>query len=169
MAQDDAADENTLSESVFPVEPSHEHVLEVVDEAAHVQHVAEPQPEAPVRERGTFWGRLRTLLFGDADDFERRLMALNQAIENADPTPTNHVLRGELYLELGAYSEAFSDFEYAEKLASYQLDAHNWGLIAQAMRDRALAGMAKAQRHLQAVSETQTDGHEPHQNSHDHD
>jgi hypothetical protein len=148
-----------------PAESSYE-----VDGSVEEVELASEIPAFERIEPETFWGRLRALLFGSDRDLEQRLRALNQAIAGADNTPTNYVLRGELYLELGAYKLALADFEHAEKLATYQLDEHNWGFIAQAMLDRAQAGMVKAKRHVndahEAISETETDGHEPHQDSH---
>ncbi len=134
----------------------------------------ETAPEIPAfeREQDSLWQRLRALVFGGSDrDLERRLRTLNAAIASTENAPTNYVLRGELYLELGAYALALADFETAEKLATYQFEEHNWGLIAQAMRDRAQAGIAQAMAKRPfndaAISETPINGHEHHQDSHD--
>jgi tetratricopeptide (TPR) repeat protein len=168
MPDDVVQGDEDMDTPVAYVQQQDDEPAEMVEDDA-AAHAAFDIP-AFERETDRFWGRLRALFFGSDRDLERRLRALNQAIAGTENTPTNYVLRGELYLELGAYDLALADFEYAEKLATYQLDEHNWGFIAQAMRDRAQAGKAKAKRHAnnahEAVSEKQIDGHEPHEDSH---
>ena len=58
------------------------------------------------------------------------------------------MLRAELWLALGDPAEAAVDFRRALEPAERQLAAHAWGVIAQAIRDRALAGLAQAERQL---------------------
>jgi Tfp pilus assembly protein PilF len=71
---------------------------------------------------------------------------LSLAIEHNPDTPANYVLRGELYLDVREYELAAADFQRALELASAQFEASNWGGIAQVMRDRAEAGLARARR-----------------------
>lgn len=80
-------------------------------------------------------------LWGDAD---QRLDALHASIAQHPNAPAPYVLRGELYLERGAYALAEADFQRALALAEAQLSASDWGLVAQALQDRAYRGLAQA-------------------------
>lgn len=98
------------------------------------------------------WGsRLFDLIFGPPGLDRRRLAALDpldQAIARRPNAATNYVLRGELYWRAGEYELAASDFESAFRLASAQFEADDWGLLSQALRDRAEQGLARAQRKM---------------------
>lgn len=94
----------------------------------------------------SFWQRLKKALFGSNEGIEQRLRSLSLAIEKYPQTPANYVLRGELYLGVGEHELAATDFQRALELASAQFEASDWGGIAQAMRDRAEAGLEKALR-----------------------
>lgn len=83
-----------------------------------------------------------------ASDLARRLRELNVSIEVAPESPTNYVLRGEVFLERKEYHLAKADFETALELAEAFDATDGWGLIEQVMRDRALDGMKKVQRNL---------------------
>lgn len=83
-----------------------------------------------------------------ARDLSRRLYQLNVSIEFSPDSPTNYVLRGELFLERKEYHLAKADFEIALALAESFDETAGWGLIEQAMRDRALEGLKKVQRRL---------------------
>jgi hypothetical protein len=78
----------------------------------------------------------------------RRLNELSVSIEFTPNSPTNYVLRGELFLERKAYHMAQADFEIALELAEAFDPEEGWGLIEQVMRDRALEGLKKTQRQL---------------------
>jgi hypothetical protein len=103
------------------------------------------------------WARMRGAIFGGRNGRETadRLDHLEQAIENAPDTPANYVLRGELYLDAREYALAARDFQRAYELAVKQFERSDWGLIAQAMQDRALIGLQKAEKKLQAEAERQ--------------
>lgn len=73
----------------------------------------------------------------------RRLHELNVSIEFAPNSPTNYVLRGELFLERREYHLAQADFETALELADAFDPEEGWGIVEQVMRDRALDGLAK--------------------------
>jgi tetratricopeptide (TPR) repeat protein len=109
--------------------------------------VESPQPEALTRE--SFWMRLRNRLGWSVNPRQQRLEDLFSAIAANPDSPTNYVLRAELYLQKGEYELAIDDFEIAQKLASERLAVDNWGLIAQVMQDRALVGLAQAKRRLE--------------------
>ena len=76
----------------------------------------------------------------------RRLHELNVSIEFAPNSPTNYVLRGELFLERREFHLARADFEMALEIAGAFDPEEGWGLVEQVMRDRALDGLAKIQR-----------------------
>ena len=70
------------------------------------------------------------------------------SIEHAADTPANYVLRGELYFSAKEYALAKRDFQRAHELAESQFESSDWGLMAQAMEDRALIGLQKAEKKL---------------------
>ncbi len=100
-------------------------------EAVTLQQVATP----------TAWNRLRRLL-GWAGE-EERLNDLNRAIEEAPTAAVNYLLRGELYLVQREQQQAQADLEQAVALAEGEYAAADWGFGAQAVQDRALAGLRK--------------------------
>jgi tetratricopeptide (TPR) repeat protein len=128
--------------SVF--EEQDRNALAEEDELDVAQAQASPQPAE------TFWTRLRRLLFGPAlagdGQPEVRIHTLTRAIEAAPDSAANYVLRGELYLELGEYGRATADFRQALELAAQQFETADWGLVAQALQDRARCGLQEAQR-----------------------
>ena len=85
---------------------------------------------------------------GRKRELSRRLNELNVSIEFAPNSPTNYVLRGELFLERQEYHLAQADFEIALELAEAFDAQAGWGVIEQVMRDRALEGLAKTQEQL---------------------
>lgn len=98
-----------------------------------------------------FWQNLRKLFLPTprerADHFAQRISRLSAAVELHPDSPTNFVLRGELYLEMGDYALAKDDFERALELAVSQTEIDDWGIVAQAVQDRAHDGLAEALRH----------------------
>jgi tetratricopeptide (TPR) repeat protein len=79
---------------------------------------------------------------------EARLIALDESIARAPDSAAAYVLRGELYLEARCFAAARDDFARALRLAEAQYRASDWGVVAQAMRDRAADGLARASRGL---------------------
>ena len=79
---------------------------------------------------------------------EDRLRALDEAIEDAPDVAVNYLARAELLLEIGRVVEAIDDFERVEVLAAKDFDDRRWGVVAQALRDRAQRGMEEAQKRL---------------------
>ncbi|MBI5666682.1 MAG: hypothetical protein HZC41_01630 [Chloroflexi bacterium] len=94
----------------------------------------------------TFWGWLRRWFNGESADL--RAADLTSGIEQHPETPANYVFRGELLLQTGAYAAAADDFRRALELAAQQVETARWGLVAQAVQDRALAGLERAERRL---------------------
>jgi tetratricopeptide (TPR) repeat protein len=76
--------------------------------------------------------------------YRERLDSLDYSIECYPEAPSGYVLRGELYLEAGFYDLAAKDFVTALELAEQQLKTNDWGVVAQAMRDRAHSGLERA-------------------------
>jgi len=79
---------------------------------------------------------------------EQRLYELNEAIAESPDSYTNYVLRGELFLQDKQYHLAADDFDQAWQLAAEAVDTARWGIVAQAMMDRAQAGWEITQRKL---------------------
>lgn len=77
---------------------------------------------------------------------EERLAGLNDAIEDAPEAAVNYLARGELYLEIGQVDEAIADLEQAVTLATKEFEDRRWGVVAQAIRDRATRGLDQAQK-----------------------
>jgi len=93
------------------------------------------------------WQRILNL-FGGSSDVTARLNKLTHAIEDAPEASVNYVLRAELYMHLREYALAQTDFQRGYELADLQFDMADWGLLEQAMRDRALTGLDKVKRRL---------------------
>jgi len=83
-----------------------------------------------------------------AKDQRARLHELNAAVDENPGSPTNYVLRGELFMEMEQYHLAAEDFDTAWELAAEQVETADWGLVAQGMMDRAQQGWDAAQRKL---------------------
>jgi Tfp pilus assembly protein PilF len=101
-------------------------------------------------------GRVRRWLFPESDRAQR-LQALDDAIALYPDTPSNYVVRGELYLEVKQVDLAVLDFRRALDLASRQVETNDWGFIAQVMQDRAQHGLDRAQR-MNRVSKDDVEG-----------
>lgn len=68
---------------------------------------------------------------------------LNWGIERYPDNATNYVLRGEWFLGQKQYLLAQADFERALELVEVQVQTDEWGIISQAMRDRAMSGLRR--------------------------
>lgn len=128
------------------------------EDGAFLQETSDSDPiqAAPATKASDpIWTRVRRAIFGtvysiDDAEFVERLNQLNEAIERAPQTPSNFVLRGELYLEAGLYELARDDFRHGYALAAAQYERSSWGILAQVMADRALVGLQKAEKKLLA-------------------
>lgn len=100
---------------------------------------AETPAAAPV-------ARPKRSIFGEGRS--ARLESLSHAVEMYPEEPANYVLRGEVYYQLREYALAEADFQRGLELAAEQVEANRWGLVAQALQDRALNGLEKTQRRL---------------------
>lgn len=79
---------------------------------------------------------------------QQRLQNLSWSIEHQPDSATHLVLRGELYLDCEEYALAAQDFEHALSIASAALQTSAWGVLEQALQDRAQTGLEQAQRHV---------------------
>jgi hypothetical protein len=155
---DDVTQDNSesASDAYFSAQPMQYEEAEIADqdvaydapasEAVVLAEVQEAHP-SPI----PLWERIRRTILGDIDNVAERIRYLDAAIENAADTPANYVLRGELYLTLREYALARRDFQRAQELAAAQFQKSDWGLMAQAMQDRALVGLEKAEKKLQTT------------------
>ena len=126
-----------------PLEPS-ETLLDWSDEAP-VDEVVDEDEEPKV-------GFLAGLLgFKRRERLAARLRALDRAIAAAPDAPVNYVLRGELRLKLREREAAAADFQTALALADGAFTASDWGLVAQALADRALVGLRRAGYRLRSI------------------
>ena len=105
------------------------------------------EPEQ-VKSHPSGWQQIRSFFFGGSADVTTRLNNLTQSIEDAPESAVNYILRADLYMELREYALAQADFQRAVELADTQFELADWGVLDQVMRDRALAGLDKAQRRL---------------------
>lgn len=87
----------------------------------------------------SFWQRVSGI-FGR----EARLYNLNWAISAYPDAAANYVLRGELLLSMRDSIGAAADFRRALELAVTDVENEDWGLVAQALQDRALVGLRDA-------------------------
>ncbi len=86
---------------------------------------------------------LKRLLGGSTSE---RLYNLNWSIAAYPDVAANYVLRGELLKEHGDLVQAIADFRRALELSAKQFEIDDWGIVAQTMQDRALAGLRDALR-----------------------
>ena len=101
----------------------------------------------------SLWQRLRQLFSRDA-----RLHNLNWAISAYPGAPANYILRGELLLKMGDTVGAAADFRRALELAAGEVETQDWGFTAQAMQDRALAGLRDALVRIARYNQHAADG-----------
>lgn len=112
------------------------------DAKAASSETQEPEAVTPAQPAGpTAWTKLRRAL-GWASA-EERLNDLTRAIEEAPTGAVNYLLRGEIYLAQQNAEQAQADLEQAAALAAGEYAAADWGLGAQVIQDRALAGLRK--------------------------
>jgi tetratricopeptide (TPR) repeat protein len=106
----------------------------------------EQVPSSPPRP--SFWRRL----WPTAADLQARhadaLMELDDAIALHPDAAVNYALRGELYLKCKNPALAADDFERALSLVAQSMENSPWGLLDQAMQDRARRGLKQAAQRL---------------------
>lgn len=70
-----------------------------------------------------------------------RLADLNMSIMLYPDSAANYMLRGEWYEQYKQYDLASADFATALRLAGEQVMTDRWGLVNQAVQDRAIRGL----------------------------
>jgi tetratricopeptide (TPR) repeat protein len=97
----------------------------------------------------SLWDRMTARLFPTAQEQQGRLAeriaALDRALMRDPGSAASYVNRGEAYLEAGDPVAAVKDFRQALALAEAQFKTETWGVVAQAVRDRALRGLQQAE------------------------
>jgi hypothetical protein len=64
-------------------------------------------------------------------------------VEAAPESSANLILRGEALLDMGSLEQAEVDFQRGLELAEAELERSAWGVMEQALRDRALMGLER--------------------------
>lgn len=114
-------------------------VSAVTDEWPSTPAPADDEDETPqVSWLGGLFGLRRR------ERLEWRVRQLDRAIAHTPDAPVNYVLRGEVRLKLRQRAEAADDFQTALALADRAFADSDWGLVAQALSDRALMGLRRA-------------------------
>lgn len=109
---------------------------------SEVQAEVEAQPEAQV----SLLAGLRRWLGLDRQSLAERLAELDRAVEAAPESSANLILRGEVLLDMGSFDQAEVDFQRGLELAEAQLEQSAWGVMEQALRDRALMGLERSRQ-----------------------
>lgn len=104
--------------------------------------------EIPLSAHSNIWQRVREMLFGGSSGLTTRLNQLTQTIEDHPESYVNYLLRADVYMQMREFALAHADYQRAYDLAESQFELADWGLMEQAMRDRAFAGLEKAKRRL---------------------
>lgn len=98
----------------------------------------------------TVWERLTAWLSLSAADRQNRqqarIQSLTRQISRDQASAALYLCRGEHYLEAGDLASAAADFRQALALAEVQFKTEMWGVVAQALRDRAFRGLQNAQQ-----------------------
>lgn len=96
------------------------------------------------------WERLTARLNFSAADRQNQQMERIQSLTRAisrDPACAATVLcRAESYLEADDLRSAAADFRQVLALAEVQFKTETWGVVAQAIRDRAFRGLQHVQQ-----------------------
>jgi tetratricopeptide (TPR) repeat protein len=124
--------------------------VSVEDESDHsIPSPAQAEPDvqtAHEQKKAPFWSRWFSNQHVSLDEV---LFELSEAIEQHPKAPTNYLLRGEYYLQIGYNQLAEEDFQQAVRLSELELSKRHWGFVAQVTRDRANRGLEIAQKRLQ--------------------
>lgn len=130
-------------------EDGSEPVLDVVDYAPELIEASSSVPvfnsvPEPV------WKKLLRQMLGtpDSETLQQRVNELNRAIADDPEAAINYVLRGEAYLQTREYALAYADFQQGLEMATAQVEQNDWGIVAQAVQDRAAQGLKVASKRL---------------------
>jgi tetratricopeptide (TPR) repeat protein len=98
-----------------------------------------------IEQRPSFLDQVRRWL-GAEERLAEQLADLDEAVERFPQAASNYVFRGELFLRAGIHDAAVADLERALELAEQHLKNDDWGVIAQALSDRAQRSLKIARR-----------------------
>lgn len=110
--------------------------------------VDEPVSAPASPPRSPLWKQVWAWLVGNTEPetLAEQRRELDAAIAADPDTPVNYVLRGEYFLTSDDPDAAEADFRRALDLAAHQAVESDWGFVAQAVEDRALVGLKKAEQ-----------------------
>ena len=95
-------------------------------------------------------GRLAAWLYPSVAERQNRqgerIQSLTRAINRDPVSAASYMCRGESYLEAGDPASAAADFRQALALVEAQFKTETWGVVAQAIRDRAFRGLQQTQQ-----------------------
>lgn len=103
-------------------------------ESPHVEHDDVPEIAS---------GDVNTALEAFSEAASGTLETLGLAIQRHPDAPSNYVVRGEMYLAMGAVLEAASDFRRALHLAESGAETAAWGFVYSSLADRARDGLRR--------------------------
>jgi tetratricopeptide (TPR) repeat protein len=116
---------------------------ERLDAAPDIVSEAQPEVEAGPEARDPLLAGLWRWLGLGRQSLAERLAELDRAVEAAPESSANLILRGEVLLDMGGLEQAEMDFLRGLELAEAQLERSAWGVMEQALRDRALMGLER--------------------------
>jgi tetratricopeptide (TPR) repeat protein len=122
-----------------PVPETPEAISTPAESVSGVEAEVKAQPEG----RTPLLTRLRRWLGVDRQSLAERLAELDRAVEAAPESSANLILRGEALLDMGSLEQAEVDFQRGLELAEAELERSAWGVMEQALRDRALMGLER--------------------------
>lgn len=82
------------------------------------------------------------------DRIIQRLTNITADIQHQPHVAVNYLVRAELYAEYGYWEQALRDSERAYELAVHEFMGRRWGVVAQAIQDRAHRLMLRAKRYV---------------------
>lgn len=116
---------------------------ERLDAAPDIVSESQPEVEAGPGARASLLAGLWRWLGLGRQSLADRLAELDRAVEAAPESSANLILRGEVLLDMGGLEQAEMDFLRGLELAEAQLERSAWGVMEQALRDRALMGLER--------------------------
>ncbi len=84
------------------------------------------------------------------DRIIQRLERITADIHDQPHVAVNYLLRAEVYAQYGYWEQALVDSERAYELALNEFAGRRWGVVAQAIQDRAHRLMTKAKRYVKS-------------------
>jgi tetratricopeptide (TPR) repeat protein len=105
--------------------------------------------ESLKKKRLSVFRRLFRWAFRDDTDRLRDLHDLSEHIEDNPTEAVHYLLRADVHIELKQYKMAQADLERALELSENTLAESDWGLSAQAIRDKALHRLRQIEQYVE--------------------